>query len=43
VESAAGGKALLRGHPIWRIWVYNNRSAYDELSDGIPLTEELDD
>ena len=23
------------------IWVYNNWSAYDELSDSIPLTEEL--
>jgi len=23
------------------IWVYNNWSAYDELSDRIPLTEEL--
>src|SRR5262249_2285514 len=23
------------------VWVYNNWSAYDELSDNIPLTEEL--
>lgn len=23
------------------IWVYNNWSSYDELSDRIPLTEEL--
>ena len=23
------------------IWVYNNWSAYDELSDNVPLTEEL--
>jgi hypothetical protein len=31
------GAPLLRGP----IWVYNNWSAYDELSDNIPLTEEL--
>src|SRR5206468_2788024 len=31
------------GEPQLRdpIWVYNNWSAYDELSDNIPLTEEL--
>ena len=31
------------GAPLLRdpIWVYNNWSAYDELSDRIPLTEEL--
>jgi len=31
------------GTPLLRdpIWVYNNWSAYDELSDRIPLTEEL--
>jgi hypothetical protein len=33
----------LVGGPLLRdpIWVYNNWSAYDELSDRIPLTEEL--
>jgi hypothetical protein len=31
------------GAPLLRepIWVYNNWSSYDELSDNIPLTEEL--
>jgi len=31
------------GEPLLRdpVWVYNNWSAYDELSDRIPLTEEL--
>jgi hypothetical protein len=31
------------GDPLLRdpVWVYNNWSAYDELSDNIPLTEEL--
>jgi hypothetical protein len=31
------------GEPLMRdpIWVYNNWSSYDELSDRIPLTEEL--
>lgn len=31
------------GEPLLRdpIWVYNNWSSYDELSDRIPLTEEL--
>src|SRR5580704_7614257 len=31
------------GEPLLRdpIWVYNDWSAYDELSDNIPLTEEL--
>jgi len=31
------GAPLLRGP----IWVYNDWSAYDELSDNIPLTEAL--
>lgn len=31
------GKPLLRDP----VWVYNNWSSYDELSDNIPLTEEL--
>jgi hypothetical protein len=33
----------LLGAPLLRdpIWVYNNWSSYDELSDRIPLTEEL--
>lgn len=31
------------GEPMLRdpVWVYNNWSSYDELSDNIPLTEEL--
>src|SRR6516165_10104145 len=31
------------GEPLLRdpVWVYNNWSSYDELSDNIPLTEEL--
>jgi hypothetical protein len=35
--------ASLLGAPLLRdpVWVYNNWSAYDELSDNIPLTEEL--
>ena len=35
--------ASLLGAPLLRdpIWVYNDWSAYDELSDNIPLTEEL--
>jgi hypothetical protein len=37
IESSPLAKTLLQ-KPIW---VYNNRSAYDELSDRIPLTEEL--
>jgi hypothetical protein len=43
-----GGRAqewnpLRLGEPLLRdpIWVYNDWSAYDELSDRIPLTEEL--
>src|SRR5690242_131013 len=32
-----GGKAGLAAP----IWVYNNWSAYDELSDNVPLTEQL--
>ncbi len=31
------GEALARDP----VWVYNNWSAYDELSDNIPLTEQL--
>src|ERR1700682_3397838 len=31
------GETLLRDP----VWVYNNWSSYDELSDNIPLTEEL--
>jgi len=36
-------EASLLGPPLLRdpIWVYNDWSAYDELSDNIPLTEEL--
>lgn len=33
----SGGKPLLSA----AIWVYNSWSAYDELSDDVPLTEEL--
>src|SRR4051812_15912417 len=33
----ASGKPILRDP----IWVYNNWSSYDELSDNIPLTETL--
>ena len=36
-EATTHANRLLK-HPIW---VYNNWSAYDELSDRIPLTEEL--
>jgi hypothetical protein len=38
-----GWDASLLGAPLLRdpIWVYNDWSAYDELSDNIPLTEEL--
>lgn len=35
--SSGLGKPLLRDP----IWVYNNWSSYDELSDNIPLTEDL--
>jgi hypothetical protein len=44
VESAAQEWSPQRlGEPLLRdpVWVYNNWSAYDELSDRIPLTEEL--
>jgi hypothetical protein len=42
-QSAASVPAASRTPPLLRkpIWVYNNWSAYDELSDRIPLTEEL--
>jgi hypothetical protein len=36
-QPAAASPALLQGP----IWVYNNWSAYDELSDAVPLTEAL--
>lgn len=38
-----GWRPLSLGKPLLRepIWVYNNWSAYDELSDNIPLTETL--
>ncbi len=35
--SVAGGRPFI-AEPIW---VYNNWSAYDELSDDVPLTEDL--
>jgi hypothetical protein len=39
-QPAQGGAAP---HPFLAapIWVYDNWSAYDELSDDVPLTEEL--
>lgn len=42
-RSAARQDPSQIGAPLLRdpIWVYNNWSAYDELSDNIPLTEEL--
>src|SRR6266403_1816451 len=42
-RSAASVPAASRTPPLLQkpIWVYNNWSAYDELSDRIPLTEEL--
>ena len=41
--SAQGWNPQSLGAPLLRdpIWVYNNWSSYDELSDRIPLTEEL--
>jgi hypothetical protein len=38
-----GWQARSLGKPLIRepIWVYNNWSSYDELSDNIPLTEKL--
>jgi len=40
---AAGWSPAKLGEPLLHdpVWVYNNWSAYDELSDNIPLTEEL--
>ncbi len=44
-ESLAGPHWSPRklGEPVLRdpVWVYNNWSSYDELSDNIPLTEDL--
>jgi len=39
----SGWSAAALGAPLLRdpIWVYNDWSAYDELSDRVPLTEEL--
>jgi hypothetical protein len=39
----AGWSPSKLGEPLLRdpVWVYNNWSSYDELSDNIPLTEEL--
>src|SRR5262245_57804817 len=36
--NAPSRSSRLLAHPIW---VYNNWSSYDELSDRIPLTEDL--
>lgn len=43
VAHAADWSPMALGEPLLRdpIWVYNDWSAYDELSDNIPLTEEL--
>ena len=40
---AAGWSPSKLGEPLLRdpVWVYNNWSSYDELSDNIPLTEKL--
>jgi len=40
---ATGWSPSKLGDPLLRdpVWVYNNWSSYDELSDNIPLTEEL--
>ena len=40
---ATGWSPSKLGEPVLRdpVWVYNNWSSYDELSDNIPLTEEL--
>ncbi len=42
-NKAAAWSPLALGEPLLRdpIWVYNDWSAYDELSDNIPLTEKL--
>jgi hypothetical protein len=44
-ESAGASRwdSSKRGAPLLRdpIWVYNDWSVYDELSDNIPLTEDL--
>ena len=41
--ASEGWSPAALGEPILPdpIWVYNDWSAYDELSDNIPLTEEL--
>src|SRR5580693_3171614 len=41
--SAAQWVPMRLGQPLLRepVWVYNDWSAYDELSDNIPLTEAL--
>ena len=40
-RSEAQGRSDLRPHLAAPIWVYNNWSAYDELSDEVPLNEAL--
>jgi hypothetical protein len=40
-RSAAQARATRRAFLAAPIWVYNNWSAYDELSDSVPLTETL--
>lgn len=42
-DTKLGWRPQSLGKPLLRepIWVYNNWSSYDELSDNIPLTEEL--
>ena len=42
-STTAEWSPLRLGEPLLRdpVWVYNNWSAYDELSDNIPLTEAL--
>jgi hypothetical protein len=39
--AAVAGEESLRPFLPAPIWIYNNWSAYDELSDTVPLTEEL--
>jgi hypothetical protein len=43
IPLAARGEDAAGHHPFLAapVWVYNNWSAYDELSDEVPLTEEL--
>ncbi len=42
-QSTEAWSPMALGEPLLRdpIWVYNNWSSYDELSDNIPLTEDL--